>query len=228
MRFGAGDRLYCAGDLVNRGPDSVGTLRRVRQLDARVVLGNHDLHLLRVAAGTRPRLPVDRLDDVLAAPDRTELLEWLEAQPVMRVEDDLVLVHGGIHPSWDDLPAVAASLNAAVAGHVRRRPDERIVFATQVRYCDERGRRPARDEPPPGPPYRPWDDLYRGRRMVVFAHWARRGLVIGPRVRGLDTGCVYGRPLTAWIAEEDRVVQVPGWPLGRLPAAQGERAPEVA
>ena len=87
---------------------------------------------------------------------------------------------------------------------------ERIEFATAVRYCDPEGRRPARDHPPPDPPFMPWDHFYRGERTVVFGHWARRGLVLRPRLRGLDTGCVYGGPLTAWIAEEDRLVQVPG------------------
>lgn len=221
------DFVYCVGDLVNRGPDSLGVLRRLRALGARVVLGNHDLHLLRIGAVTRRLLPTDRLDDVLAAPDRTELLQWLGAQPVMRVEDDIVMVHGGIHPMWHDLPEIAATLNSAVSAHVHDHPDERIRFATEVRYCDESGRRPGHDEPPPGPPFRAWDEFYRGRRLVVFAHWARRGLVIGPRVRGLDTGCVYGRALTAWIAEDDRVVQVPGWPEGRVPSAEREPAAEV-
>ena len=62
-----------------------------------------------------------------------------------------------------------------------------------------------------GPPYRPWDDFYRGDKRVVFGHWARRGLVVQKHCIGLDTGCVYGGQLSAWIAEEDRVVQVDGW-----------------
>ncbi|MEC8252458.1 MAG: hypothetical protein VX044_04540, partial [Planctomycetota bacterium] len=86
-----------------------------------------------------------------------------------------------------------------------------VDYAVNVRYCDARGARPPRDWPPPGPPYRPWDDFYRGRKRVVFGHWARRGLVVRPRCVGLDTGCVYGGKLSAWIAEEDRVVQVDGW-----------------
>ena len=64
---------------------------------------------------------------------------------------------------------------------------------------------------PPGPPYRPWDDFYTGRKRVVFGHWARRGLVVRRQCVGLDTGCVYGGTLSAWIAEEDRIVQVEGW-----------------
>ena len=201
------DRLYSVGDLVNRGPDSLGVLRRVREVGMRVVLGNHDLHLLRLAARSSRH---GHLQAVLAAPDRTELLAWLAAQPVMIVEDDLIAVHAGLHPAWRDLPTVAAELNAAVGTHVAH-ADARIAFATEVRYCDAAGRRPPQDDPPPGPPFVPWDHFYRGERMVVFGHWARRGLVMQPHLRGLDSGCVYGGRLTAWIAEEDRLVQVAGW-----------------
>jgi len=205
-----GDRLYSVGDLVNRGPDSLGVLRRARELDTRVVLGNHDIHLLRIAAGATTPGKDDRLTAVLDAPDRDVLLAWLGAQPVMRVEDDFVVVHGGLHPAWTDVGAVAAELNATIVDHVRGRRDPRIRYATQVRYCDAQGKRPRQDEPPPGPPFVPWDQFYHGARTVVFGHWARRGLVVAPRLRGLDTGCVYGGALTAWIAEEDRLVRVPG------------------
>jgi bis(5'-nucleosyl)-tetraphosphatase (symmetrical) len=88
-----------------------------------------------------------------------------------------------------------------------------------VRYCDASGRQPDDDWPPPGPPFRPWDDFYAGRRRVVFGHWARRGLVVRPQCVGLDSGCCYGGQLSAWIAEEDRVVQVPGWQREGAPRA---------
>ena len=85
-------------------------------------------------------------------------------------------------------------------------PDLR--FFTRVRWCDARGRVP-RNSDEPGEPFAPWDAHYRGDAIVVFGHWAARGLVLGERVRGLDTGCVWGGRLTAWIAEEDRIVSVP-------------------
>ena len=86
-RFSADrDELWFVGDLVNRGPDSLGVLRFVRALgpNARVVLGNHDLHLLAVArsTGARRLRKDDTLDEVLAAPDRETLLDWLQSQPL--------------------------------------------------------------------------------------------------------------------------------------------------
>jgi bis(5'-nucleosyl)-tetraphosphatase (symmetrical) len=205
---GNGDRLYCVGDLVNRGPDSAAVLRRLRALGARSVLGNHDLHLLRLAAGSTPGTTAGELDCVLAAPDRAELLDWLRQQPILLHDDDVVLVHAGLHPSWSDITSVAAALNGRVAAYVAGCGDDDIDFATQVRYCDANGRRPMRDDPPPGTPFAPWDRWYRGRNTVVFGHWSRRGLVCETRRRGLDTGCVYGGRLTAWVAETDRFVQV--------------------
>jgi bis(5'-nucleosyl)-tetraphosphatase (symmetrical) len=210
--FATGDRLYCAGDLVNRGPDSLGVLRKLKNLAARVVLGNHDMKLLRVAAGADAPSREDNFQPVLEARDASSLTEWLASQAVMHVEPDLVLVHAGLHPKWrDDIESIAKKLNAALPRHLRGHVDRRIEFATVVRHCDADGRRPEIDDPPPGPPFEPWDRFYVGHRMVVFGHWARRGLVVGKRVRGLDTGCVYGGALTAWVAEEDRIVQVPGW-----------------
>jgi bis(5'-nucleosyl)-tetraphosphatase (symmetrical) len=206
------DQVFLAGDLVNRGPDSLGVLRRARGLGARAVLGNHDVELLRAAERLRSTGRSDRrFAKVLDAPDAAEVLEWLAAQPVLRVESDIVLVHGGLHPAWKNLGATAARINQRIARHVRGTVDRTIEFATCVRHCDARGRRPPTDDPPPPAPFHPWDRFYRGRRTVVFGHWARRGLVIETRVRGLDTGCVYGGALTAWIAEEDRIIQVPGW-----------------
>lgn len=102
------DRLWIAGDLVNRGPDSLACLREVRALGdaARVILGNHDLHLLAVARGGMPLKRSDTLDDILDAPDREALLDWLQAQPLW-VDDGMegrvpktVMSHAGLPPFW--------------------------------------------------------------------------------------------------------------------------------
>lgn len=160
------DHLYLLGDIVNRGPDSLGTLRRVRALGpaATVVLGNHDLHLLAAAAGGR-RGRRDTLDAVLAAPDCKDLLDWLASCPlaVHLANPDTVLVHAGLAPQWaaDTALALAAEASAVIrgpagrdflaamygddpgtwdaslAGHDRTRF---VVNAlTRLRYCDHPG-----------------------------------------------------------------------------------------
>lgn len=215
--------LHFVGDLVNRGPKSLQTLRDVVRLEAESVVGNHELHLLARAAGHRQRAPLDTLDELLAAPDLDALLDWIRARPVLRLWPDLVLVHAGLPPSWTDLEAEADRINSIGAvsdgsGH----PD--VDFLVSVRCCDHQGNMihgalatadevsetayGTPDTAPPREALRPWYDLYRGDRTVVFGHWADAGLVNAERLRGLDTGCVWGGRLTAWIAEEDRFVSV--------------------
>jgi bis(5'-nucleosyl)-tetraphosphatase (symmetrical) len=202
----ARDELHCVGDLVNRGPYSLRALRLLRQLGATTVLGNHDLHLLALASGARAQRPGDTLDEVLAAPDREELLQWLREQPLLREWKDLVLVHAGLHPHWHDPASIARRLEAQIrSGHIPWGSEE-LAFLTRVRECDALGRRPGPGETLPG--QAAWDHFYRGPRIVVCGHWAMRGLHRGPYVRSLDSGCVWGGALSAWIAEEDRVVQV--------------------
>src|SRR5438105_4966095 len=103
---GAAPRILFAGDLINRGPDSLATLRHVRALaDAsggRIdsVLGNHDLHLLAVAYGIRPEHKSDTLDQILSAPDRDQLIDWLRRRPLALRTQGHLLVHAGLLPQW--------------------------------------------------------------------------------------------------------------------------------
>lgn len=96
------DVLWCTGDLINRGPESLEALRFVYHLgDACLaVLGNHDLHLLAVAHGFASCKKGDTLDDILAANDRDELLEWLRHRPLLHHQQGYTLVHAGIAPMW--------------------------------------------------------------------------------------------------------------------------------
>jgi bis(5'-nucleosyl)-tetraphosphatase (symmetrical) len=183
----AKDRLRFAGDLVNRGPRSLGVLRFVKSLGERAqcVLGNHDLHLLAAAHGLRKPSKGDTLDDVLAAPDRDELLDWLRRQPMM-IEDSAsgnVLVHAGVPPDWD-IPtarACARELEAVLGGdrlgeflsHMYGNEPrswspslqgwERLRYITnaftRLRYCDAEARLDFREKRPPGrqaPGLVPW------------------------------------------------------------------------
>jgi len=104
------DTLYVAGDLVARGPDSLATLRFIKSLNnaAKVVLGNHDLHLLAVYAGIKKVKKQDLLDTLLNADDVDELMNWLSQQPLLQQigDDDAYMSHAGISPEWTLLEAI--------------------------------------------------------------------------------------------------------------------------
>jgi bis(5'-nucleosyl)-tetraphosphatase (symmetrical) len=111
-------RILFVGDLINRGPESLLALRRMKALAetsagrVEALLGNHDLHLLAVAAGAQRASKSDTLDEILAAPDRDELLAWLRARPLAIFVDAHLLVHAGVAPQWD------AAQTMALAGEV--------------------------------------------------------------------------------------------------------------
>lgn len=174
----ATDRLWLVGDLVNRGPDSLGVLRAVMRLGASAVtvLGNHDLHLLATAAGVRSPAPGDSMDAVLNSPERDSLLDWLRHRPLLHYDGarQRVLVHAGLPPPWS--VAVAASAAQEVesmlhgADWVRVlaemygdtptcwRPDlsraarrrYTINALTRMRYCDAEGELDFEHTGPPG------------------------------------------------------------------------------
>lgn len=199
------DELHVVGDFVNRGPDSLGVLKLARELEVGGVLGNHDLHCLRLAAGREPAKPRDTLDALLRSDERDALLDWLSARPFVREWEDLVCVHAGLHPAWRDFARELAGLDPLER-------DPASSFAVRVRYCTSAGELPESDDPPPPPPFRPWFDFWPGdrddARTVVFGHWSRLGLVVREQLRGLDTGCVWGGRLTAWSPDEERFEQV--------------------
>ncbi|OCQ50795.1 Bis(5'-nucleosyl)-tetraphosphatase, symmetrical [Photorhabdus australis subsp. thailandensis] len=99
------DTLWLTGDLVARGPDSLDVLRYVKQLGsaAKIVLGNHDLHLLGVYARISRNKPKDKVDELLSAQDADELINWLRKQPLLQIDNDLKLImtHAGLTPQWD-------------------------------------------------------------------------------------------------------------------------------
>lgn len=178
----AADRLWFVGDLVNRGPDSLGVLRLIRDLGeaALCVLGNHDLHLLALAEGYGRVHKGDTLDAILTAPDRDELLYWLRHRRLAWLEDGFLLVHAGVLPGWtaDEAMARAAEAEAALRGADWRRFFERmygnspvawdealtgverlrvIVNAfTRLRYCSAAGEMEFHHKGAPGTQPSPW------------------------------------------------------------------------
>ena len=223
------DRLYVLGDLVNRGPASLATLRLLRGLGdaATCLLGNHDWHLLAVAAGVRPKHPSDTLDDILDAPDRGAWLEWIRQRRMAVNEQGWLMLHAGVVPQWDlaQTLALAAELERglreaslrefldAMFGNEPRRwsesltGDARLRFTlntlTRIRFVSTDGTLEfaAKDGAAAAPPgFFPWFDA-PGRRTaetpIAFGHWSTLGLVDRPCLLGLDTGCVWGGKLTA-------------------------------
>lgn len=234
----ARDALWLVGDLVNRGPRSLDVLRWARAHEATVtcVLGNHDLHLLARAAGSSAKKR-DTLDDVLAAPDRDELIEWLRHRPLVHVEDRWIMVHAGLHPSWtaEQARRLAAELEAELRGPSWRellaamegppppwRPDLEgparwraiLSYLVRVRTCHTDGRvEPDYDGPPAQAPAGcvPWFELTGPRwrnHVPVFGHWAALGLDVQPGHIALDSGCVWGKSLSAIRLEDGQVFQV--------------------
>jgi bis(5'-nucleosyl)-tetraphosphatase (symmetrical) len=222
------DRLWFVGDLVNRGPDSLETLRLVRSLgdNAVVVLGNHDLHLLAVVYGAHRKRRSDTLDELLGARDRDALIEWLLTRPLAHAEAGDLMVHAGVVPQWTvaQTLTLAGEVGKALQRDPRRlfehmygdEPDrwspelagfERLRFAinvlTRLRVCTADGQidLDMKGEPPPPPsPFRPWFIHPRasGDARIVFGHWSALGLVQSHGVVGLDSGCVWGGALTAF------------------------------
>lgn len=224
------DRLWSVGDLVNRGPDSLAVLRFFHELGERaeVVLGNHDLYLLARAAGL-PARPRDTLDAVLAAPDRAELIDWLRRRPLLLQADDKLVFHAALAPDWKVADAVKAArrLEAALraegwratildlfAGRAPNDLSTATAWLTRGRMIDARGRffpgyaGPPADAPPGLVHWAKRSRALREGVRAVYGHWAAQGHVIKKRSIALDSGCVWGRQLTAYALEDGRVVQV--------------------
>jgi bis(5'-nucleosyl)-tetraphosphatase (symmetrical) len=233
------DRLWFVGDLVNRGPGSLAMLRWAVERDARIVavLGNHDLHLLARAAGLSQAKKRDSLETVLEAPDRDDLLAWLQRRPLVHRDGETLLVHAGLFPEWTPADAErlareveqrlrgekAAKLLAVVDQKTAERWKEslsgqeraRAALAgfARLRTLAESGRMCADFSGPPALApggCLPWFSI-PGRKSagatVIFGHWAALGLKIGDGVACLDTGCAWGRALTALRLDDWRVFQ---------------------
>lgn len=183
---GEGDRVILVGDLVAKGPDSQGVVQWARESGAEAVLGNHDDHVLRALAGDAS---VKRHHQEVARSLAPADAEWLRSRPLwIRFGEAPVrahlVVHGGV------VPGVALE-------------DQRREHLLNLRSIDPEGRPSKRLDGTP------WAALWPGPERVVFGHDAIRGLQRHPFALGLDTGCVYGRALTALVLPADDLVSVP-------------------
>ena len=250
LRFDpARDRLWFCGDLVNRGGQSLETLRLVHSLSihSTIVLGNHDLSLLSIAqrreADQRKVNP--DLQSILFAPDRDVLLDWMATLGLMHVDrpSGWCMIHAGLMPKWT-LP-IAEQRAREVEGRLRGSDRDKLLrnmygdkpswspklkgldrdraiinVFTRLRYCTPRGRIAFEAKGSPGsqaPGLYPWfavPGMAARDLRIVCGHWSTLGLMIGGGVHMIDTGCVWGGPLTALelvpAGEPPRFVQVPG------------------
>jgi len=233
-------RFWFAGDLINRGPQSLASLRRIIDLGDRAVsvLGNHDLHLLAVAAGVRKPSKSDTIDEILNAPDAQDLIDWLRNRPLAHFEHDHLMVHAGVLAKWDvaktlsladEVQTVLRGPNWQKAlqkmygneptqwkeGHSGGKRLRVIINAlTRMRLCTPRGHMEFNTKVAPGAwpaGLVPWFDV-KGRQTrdvtVVFGHWSTLGLLVRPDVVCLDTGCVWGGALTAMRLQDRAMVQI--------------------
>ena len=201
---------------------------------AQIVLGNHDLFLLAVAEEIVALRPKDTIQDVLAAEDRAELMAWLRRQPLHYREGSFLMIHAGLLPQWtiDESASFAREVEAVLAGPNYRaflhslfhNPTlqwdssltemKKLVSITHVltrlRTCTTTGEMSGFSGPPEEAPtgYFPWFRIPNRKNVdatIICGHWAASGLRIEPNLLAIDSGCVWGRQLTA-IRLEDRAV----------------------
>lgn len=203
------------------------------------VLGNHDLHLLARAAGVSGPKKRDTLDPILEAPDCGDLLAWLRSRPLVHREGETLMVHAGLFPDWtpaeaerlareveerlrgEKAPKLLAAIDQktserwkdSLSGHERARAA--LAGFARLRTLEEDGRMCADFSGPPAlapKGCRPWY-AFPGRKSagatVVFGHWAALGLKLGDGIAALDTGCAWGRELTALRLDDWRLFQEP-------------------
>jgi len=202
------------------------------------VLGNHDLHLLAVAEGIADLHDIDTLDEILNAPDRDELLHWLRNQRLLYAQGDYVLVHAGLLPQWTVKQAASlaheveqalrgdsyAEFLAHMYGNAPHHWDDsltgysrlRIIVnaLTRMRICTPQGEMEFRfksevEKIPAG--FLPWfevPDRASANATVIVGHWSALGLKVTPHIIALDTGCLWGGPMTAIRLQDRQLFQV--------------------
>ena len=230
----ASDELWIVGDLINRGPKNLETLRFVRQLGdkAKVVLGNHDLHFLAIVFGGHNLMASDTFADVLDSPDCEELSHWMRRLPLLVESVSHVMTHAGIPHIWDleTTREYARTVQKAIASDCYdyffknmygNFPQElsadldamdrlRILtnYFTRMRFIAQDGildfkHKLTLDTAPVG--FKAWFEYpSQVSKTIVFGHWAAlNGITNREQALATDTGCVWGRGLTA-IRLEDR------------------------
>lgn len=236
------DTLWCVGDLINRGPKSLDTLKFLQDMDhaTRIVLGNHDLHFIALHEGCAPFRGKDTVGKLLESKHSQDLSDWLRTKPLVHFDsietskgpEHFLMLHAGVAPSW----SVQKTLNLAAEvehalqnngyleflnymyGDVPERWHDGLKgldrlrtitnYLTRVRFCDDIGTlrldvKQGLNAAPSG--CKPWFEFEKITKQasIVFGHWASlEGITDRAKVHALDTGCVWGRELTAMRLED--------------------------
>lgn len=240
------DTLWFAGDIVNRGPHSLETLRFIKALppDTVCVLGNHDLALIAFAYQAVPDHFANPFQTIFEAPDQAELIHWLRHRPILHHDPRLkfTLTHAGIYPTWDLDTAIklAKEFEALLQGPqfiefllqmYGNEPThwtesltgwDRARFITnaftRMRFCDADGglELATKDAPQAHPTFIPWyafPNRPTAQDALAFGHWASlEGKCNIDNIYALDTGCVWGKCLTAFCIESKQRISVPCGP----------------
>ncbi len=232
--------LIFLGDLVNRGPESLATLRRIKNMGARAqcLLGNHDLHLLAVAAGASKVHKKDTIGEIFEAPDADELIDWLRHQSIMIETPEATFVHAGIHPLWslEKARSLAKEAEIMLQGKSWKKMlkqmygnndwdealegPERLQAIlncfTRMRFVDRQtGALDFKQKEDIGSAPKhliPWFE-YEARpaasTTICFGHWSMLGLIRRPNIIAIDTGCLWGGQLTAVRFPDRKILQEP-------------------
>ncbi len=186
VRYTPGDdTVYFTGDLINKGPGSVKVIREILANGFQCVLGNHEARLLQLAL-TPESLWTEkekRMADILEDP--LWIASVVEKWPLWIDTPNALLVHAGLEPGKRTLEDM----------------DPNVILS--VRTWDGKGKNLNSPTDPP------WFECVKWPKLVIFGHWAAKGLVDVPGFRGLDSGCVYGKSLSAYSLEENRLYTVP-------------------
>jgi len=186
------DELIFLGDLINKGPYSVKVLEFVKGNGYRSILGNHEMGFLRALDNDKyMKGGFLKIKNELGA-QLDEYAQWIRELPLYIEEKDFIAIHGGLEPGVE---------------LQKQRPE----IATRIRTWDGTGE-DMNDFNNPA-----WYELYKDKKLVVFGHWAARGLIIRDNAIGLDTGCVWGGELSALILPAREVISVPAQKMYRDP-----------
>jgi bis(5'-nucleosyl)-tetraphosphatase (symmetrical) len=181
LQLTAHDRVILLGDLINRGPYPEQVVRYVYEQGFACLRGNHEEDYSRHFHHPQLSLPLAyaRLKRALPEP----VHNWLINLPLYLDEPEYTAVHAGLHP-------------------IKPLHETERAFLLAVRNCDQYGKNIDRAA------NSPWYTYYKGTKKVFYGHWAAQGLTIRANTVGLDSGCVYGKMLSAYILETNEVVQV--------------------